>query len=121
MVGNLQKRSEEINSPLNEKAETQEEYKKGAEKCDPTNQEIKDADKLEQEEEKTGNKMMQVTNPVEDTHHLFDQMTQPSQKELSLSKSIEVKVISVLIPNSFCCTYFSKKLCIFNTKSLKKF
>jgi hypothetical protein len=31
-------------------------------------------DKLEQEEE-TENKMMQETNPVEGTYHLFDQMT----------------------------------------------
>jgi hypothetical protein len=36
---------------------------------------------------------MQETNPVEDTHNLFDQMIQPNQKELSLSKSIKVKTV----------------------------
>ncbi|KAE8009284.1 hypothetical protein FH972_005731 [Carpinus fangiana] len=61
--------------------------------------------------------MTQETNPVEDTHHLFDQMIQPNQKELSLSESIKVKVI----PNSICSTNFLKKFCPFTTKFLKKF
>jgi hypothetical protein len=72
---------------------------------------------LEQEKEEIENKMMQETNLVEDTHHLFDQMIQPNQKELSLSESIEVKVI----PNSICSTNFLKKFCPFTTKFLKKF
>jgi hypothetical protein len=108
---------EEIKSPSNEKVEIQEKFKKGTEKCDQTNQEIKKTDKLEQEKEETKNKMMQETNPGEDTHHLFDQMIQPNQKELSLSKSIEVKVI----PNSICSTNFLKKFCPSTTKVLKKF
>jgi hypothetical protein len=108
---------EEIKLPSNEKVETQEKFKKGAEKCDQTNQEINNTDKLEQEKEETENKMMQETNLVEDTHHLFDQMIQPNQKELSLSESIEVKVI----PNSICSTNFLKKFCPFTTKCLKKF
>jgi hypothetical protein len=83
---------EEIKSPLNEKIEIQEKFKKGAEKCDQT-KEIKNTDKLDQEREETENKMMQETNPVEDTHNLFDQMIQPNQKELSLSKSIKVKTV----------------------------
>jgi hypothetical protein len=47
--------------------------------------------KLDQEKEETENKMMQETNPVESTQHLFNQMIQPSQKELSISESIEMK------------------------------
>ncbi|XP_059445265.1 uncharacterized protein LOC132177068 [Corylus avellana] len=109
------RQQEEIKSRLNENVETQEKFKKGAEKCDQTNQEVKDTDKLDQEKEETENKMMQETNPVEGNQHLFDQMIQPSQKELSLSESIEVKVI----PNSICSTKFLKKFRPFTTKFLK--
>jgi hypothetical protein len=107
---------EEIKSPSNDTVKIQEKFKKGAEKCDQT-KEIKNTDKLEQEKEETENNMVQETNPAEDTHHLFDQMIQPNQKELSLSESIEVKVI----PNSICSTNFLKKFCPFTTKFLKKF
>jgi hypothetical protein len=84
--------------PVLEKVDTQEEFKNGAEEC----QEIENADNLEQEEEaekeeeeeeeEEENKMIQETSLVEDTHHAFDEIPQPSQMKLSISKSIKVKV-----------------------------
>jgi hypothetical protein len=62
--------------------------------------------------------MIQETNLVDDTHHAFDEIPQPSQMKLSISKSMVVKVIGVLTPNSNCIL---KEFCVFNTKSLKDF
>jgi hypothetical protein len=62
--------------------------------------------------------MIQEINLVEDIHHAFEEIPQPSQMKLSISKSLVVQVIGVLSPNSNC---IFKEFCIFNTKSLNDF